>query len=309
MRCLHCSRRIGLIRRVVDRQFCCDDHRRKARLAYSARVSRDLEEPYEDGWLVTTGTKKKAASFGPGSALLMVIATVLLAMFLPSSQQAPSPPPSYLPPTGAIGEKLARALPTGSLSLREDFNVDLRNWQSGFESVKDGWAKTTSGVVQVGQLRLWKPTLSLGDYNMEFEAQIENRALGWAFRAGDPKNYYASKIHLTRQGTKQRAEIIRYVVAGGKQFEKKELPIPLVVVENMVYGVKVAIKGNRFITTVNGQVVDSWTDNRHRRGGVGFFSEPGEKAVLRWVAVSEPKGMLERLISFGLFVPPPGMIE
>jgi hypothetical protein len=68
--------------------------------------------------------------------------------------------------------------------------------------------------------------------------------------------------------------------------------------------VKVAIKGDRFITTVNGQVVDSWTDSRHRRGGVGFFSEPGEKAVLRWVAVSEPKSMLQRLMSFGVILPP-----
>src|SRR5688572_22170630 len=98
MRCLHCSRRIGLVRRVVDRQFCCNDHRGKARLAYSARVARDLDETSEENWLVTSGTKKKAASFGPGSALLLVAATVILALFLPSGQQAPSPPPSYLPP-------------------------------------------------------------------------------------------------------------------------------------------------------------------------------------------------------------------
>jgi hypothetical protein len=269
-------------------------------------VSRDLDDPYEEGWLVTAGAKKKSSSFGPGPALVLVGATVLLAMFLPSGQQAPSPPPSYLPPTGALGEKLARALPSGALSLREDFGVDLRNWQAGRE-LRDGWTRTSRGAVQVGQLRLWKPTLSLKDYNLEFEGQIQNRALGWAFRAGDAHNYYAGKINLTRQGNRQRAEIVRYVVAGGKQLDKKELPIPLVVVQDMIYGVKVAIKGDRFITTVNGQVVDSWTDSRHRRGGVGFFSLPGEKAVLRWVAVSEPKSMLDRLMSFGLILPPGAM--
>jgi len=309
MRCLHCSKRIGLVRRVVDRQFCSDEHRRKARRAYSARMARDLEETFEEDWLVTAGTKKKTASFGPGSALFMVVATVMLALFLPSDQQSPSPAPSYLPPTGALGEKLARALPSGSLALREDFSLDLRNWQSGLDVAKDGWAKNPRGMVQVGQLRLWKPTLSLNDYTMEFEAQIESRALGWAFRAGDSRNYYASKINLTRQGSRQRAEIVRYVVSTGKQMDRKQLPIPLAVAENMIYGVRVAIRGNRFITTVNGQVVDSWTDNRHKRGGIGFFSEPGEKAVLRWVAVSEPKGVLERLISFGFLVPPAALYE
>jgi hypothetical protein len=303
MRCLHCSKRIGLIRRIADRQFCCDDHRKKARLAYSARVVRDAEGD-DESWIVTSGTRKKSASFGPGWALVMVVATVLVAFLLPSGSPSPSPPPSYLPPTGALGERLAHALPSGALSLREDFNVDLRNWQTGVESIKDGWDRTTTGKVHVGNLRLWKPTLALGDYNMEFEAQIENRALGWAFRATDPKNYYASKISLTRQGNQQRAEIIRYVVSSGKQIDRRQLPIPLMVVENMVYGVKVAVKGDRFITTVNGQIVDSWTDRRYKRGGIGFFSDPGEKAVLRWVAVSEPKGVLERLMSFGLIVPP-----
>jgi hypothetical protein len=292
---------------LVDRQFCCDDHRRKARLAYSARIARDEEDYGADAWIVTSGTRKRSAAFGPGSAIVLVLATLVLAMFLPSGEQRPTPPPSYLPPTGALGEKLARALPSGSLSLREDFKVDLRNWQSAVDSVKDGWATQASGAVRVGELRLWKPTLALGDYNMEFEAKIENKALGWAFRASDPKNYYATKIHLSRQGNQQRAEIIRYVVAGGKSLDKAQLPIPLVVVENMLYGVRVAVKGDRFTTTVNGQVVDSWTDQRYRKGGIGFFSDPGEQALVRWVAVSEPKGVLDRLMSFGLIVPPYAM--
>jgi hypothetical protein len=291
------------MRRLVDRQFCCDDHRRKSRLA-SARLARDLEEDYND-WLVSAGAKKKGSSFGAGSVVLLILGAVLLVMFLPSGEQRPMAPPSYLPPTTALGDKLARALPSnGSLSLREEFRVDLRNWQSPAEIAKDGWQRRSSGPVEVGRLRLWKPTLALSDYNVEFEAQIEAKALGWAYRATDPGNYYATKINLSRQGNQQRAEILRYVVAGGKQTGRAQLPIPLVVVENMVYGVRLAVKGDRFTTTVNGQVVDSWSDRRFSRGGIGFFSEPGEKALLHWVAVSEPKSMLERLLSFGLIMPP-----
>lgn len=313
MRCLQCSRRIGLFRRLVDRQFCCDDHRRKSRLAYSARVARD-EDDYGDDWLATPVARKRSTSFGPGSAIVLVGACLALAVMLPNGDdQRPTPPPSYLPPTGAIGDKLARALPSGSLSLREEFKVDLRNWQSPVDAAasraKDGWTRTGAGAMRIGDLKLWKPTLTLGDYNLEFEAQIESKAVSWAYRAVDPSNYYATKINLSKQGSQQRAEIVRYVMDGGKPTAKSQLPIPLHVADNMVYGVRVAVKGDRFTTTVNGQVVDSWTDKRFQRGGVGFFADPGEKAVLRWVAVSEPKSMLDRLMSFGVLVPPPGLYQ
>jgi hypothetical protein len=312
MRCLHCSGRIGLIRRLADRQFCCDEHRRRSRLAYSARLARD-EEGIEDAWLVSTGTRRRSASFGPGSAIVLVVASLSLAILLPSGTQAPGPPPSYLPPTGAYGDRLSRALPSGSLSIREDFKIDLRNWQSPVTApeanLPQSWNRTAGGAMRIGELRLWKPTLSLDNYNLEFEAQIEARALGWAYRAVDPDNFYATKIHINKQDGRQRAEIIRYVMDAGRPVAKKQLPIPLVVVENMVYGVRVAVRGDRFVTTVNGQVVDSWSDQRFPRGGVGFFADPGEKALLRWVAVSEPKGMIERLMSFGLIVPPPGMYQ
>jgi hypothetical protein len=238
--------------------------------------------------------------------LLLVLGGLLLAMFMPKDDRGPSAPvPTYLPPTTAFGDKLARSLPSkGSLSLREDFGVDLRNWQSSLKALKDGWRSRGKGSIEVGKLRLWKPTLTLADYHMEFEAQIEAKALGWAYRATDPNNFYATKIHLSRQGEQQRAEILRYVMVGGKPVGKTQLPIPITVSDNMVYGVKVVVAGDRFTTTINGQLVDSWTDRRFSRGGVGFFSEPGEKAVLRWVAVREPKSVLERLLSFGLILPP-----
>jgi hypothetical protein len=48
---------------------------------------------------------------------------------------------------------------------------------------------------------------------------------------------------------------------------------------------------------VNGQLISSWTDNRISRGGVGFFAEEGESALLKWVNVSERDSFLGRIAS------------
>jgi hypothetical protein len=198
-------------------------------------------------------------------------------------------------------------MPSGSLSMREDFRVDLRNWQGAIDNVRDGWQKVGQSV-RVGDMKLWKPTLALSDYNLEFQTQIEHKAVGWAFRATDPKNYYATKITITQPGSRTslpRAEIIHYVVQDGRKIARAALPIPLSAVDdNSTYEVKVGVRGSKFTTMLNGQLVDTWADNRFRKGGVGFFSDPGEKAMLHWVSISEKENVLQRFLSFAFLVHP-----
>ena len=315
MRCLQCSKKLGLLRRLVDRQFCCDTHRKRARQVYSARVSRDLhyEESLDEGWLRKTdsaGVSKSASAFGPGSGILLVVASTLMVMFLPSS---PNPagkgsPQSYLPPVSGLTDRLSRAFPSNraSISLREDFRLDLRNWQGAVPGMANGWSKV-GNAVRVGEFRLWKPTLALSDYNIEFAGQIENRAMSWAFRAKDTHNYYATKIAVHRGeggvGAGDRAEIIRYTMLNGSAVDRVSLPIPLVTASNMTYEVKMRVRG-RFTTMVNGQAVDSWTDRNLRRGGVSFFNDPGERSILHWVSISERESFLQRFLSFSFLVHP-----
>jgi hypothetical protein len=59
----------------------------------------------------------------------------------------------------------------------------------------------------------------------------------------------------------------------------------------------VSVRDGRFLTSVNGQLISSWMDNRLSRGGVGFFSEDGESALLKWVSVSERDSFLGRIVS------------
>ncbi|MBK5295083.1 MAG: hypothetical protein JJE04_25825 [Acidobacteriia bacterium] len=301
------------MRRLIDRQFCCQDHREKARHAYSARLARDYydEGQFEEEWLAPSlNPKKKQASFSPGSGLLLVVVATVLVLFLPNRPDRPIAPPSYMPKVPGLSDRLSQALPgKTSLSLREDFRSDLRNWQGSLGSLRDGWSKRADSV-EVGRLRLWKPSLSMGDYNVHFEAQIEQKALGWAVRASDVNNYYATKIQITRPDQWEgnhavaRAEILRYVVQGGRQVNKVRLPIPLTWDTKAVYSFHVRVKGDRFITLVNDRVVDSWSDQRFRRGGVGFFADSGEHASLKWVSISERESFFDRFLSFSFLISP-----
>ncbi len=70
----------------------------------------------------------------------------------------------------------------------------------------------------------------------------------------------------------------------------------------------VQVKGDRFSTMINGQVVDSWRDPRHAKGGVGFFSEPGEQAMVTWVRITDGNRLFDRLPSFSLMVTPQDLL-
>ncbi len=279
-------------------------------------MARDLhDDSLDEGWLRKgegIAQPRSSSAFGPGAGILLVVVSTLMVMFLPV---APHPNggkdthDSYLPPVAGLTDRLSRAFPSskGSISLREDFRVDLRNWQTAIPGVASGWAKV-GNAVRVGELRLWKPTLALTDYNIEFAGQIENRAMSWAFRARDSHNYYASKIAIHRGegglGAGDRAEIVRYTMVNGNAVNRISLPIPIVTSANMTYEVKMRVRGDRFTTVVNGQAVDSWTDRRLRRGGVGFFNEPGERSILHWVSISERESFLQRFLSFSFLVHP-----
>ena len=46
--------------------------------------------------------------------------------------------------------------------------------------------------------------------------------------------------------------------------------------EDTIYHVQTSAYGDRFVTWVNGRIVDAFSDQRHPSGGVGLFGGPGE---------------------------------
>ena len=78
------------------------------------------------------------------------------------------------------------------------------------------WARE-AGKIRFNSLQLWNPTMSMGNYQMVFQGQIESKAMSWAFRAKDVDNYYAAKLAVPGPGGPPRAEIVRYAMVAGKK--------------------------------------------------------------------------------------------
>ena len=176
----------------------------------------------------------------------------------------------------------------------DDFRSGLAAWTGQGDWART-WKYNQAQFVEPGQLALYSPTLPLADYSLEFLGQIGRRSLNWAFRAKDLKNYYAMRLVVTKSGTLTQGTISHSVVIDGRKVSEKTLPLPMPIREDALLRVRTEVNGNTFTTWIQEQVVDNFTDTRLERGGVGFFSPGGERALLRWVEVKHQYDLLGRL--------------
>jgi hypothetical protein len=187
----------------------------------------------------------------------------------------------------------------------DDFRSGLDAWNS-HSKLTSTWSYDAAGFVEPGPLAIFKPTLDLTDYRFEYLGEIDQRAMGFAFRAKNLDNYYAVKFVIVKPGPLPIVHILRYAVINGRQGPRVEKPLPLTARADMFYRVAVDVRGGDFTLTVQDQVVDFWSDNRLRQGGVGFFCDRGERARLRWVEVTYQYDTLGKLCAF---LAPYGMEE
>lgn len=257
---------------------------------------------YDDYLAVKTDTEKKPSKATSRLSILsagMIGLVVGLCLWIvPSSPvQIPTKELTYTLTTNPVADRIRALIPDSpKINLRHDFRMGVGDW------IGSNSAQMAGASLRTDNLRLWKPTLRLADYQMEFQAAIEQKAVGWAFRATDVQSYYATKIIAGNDSS--RAEIERFVMLGGREMDRVRLPIPVTVRPDTLYRIRMRVKGDQFTTSVDGQVVDSWRDRRLRRGGVGFFSERGEMASVRWVSLSEADSFLSRLLAMGFIVHP-----
>jgi hypothetical protein len=308
--CLYCRKNIGPVRRLRDPHFCSTDHREK--YSSSARAVREAEDLYGFAERRSIPEDKVERRGGMGTSIFVGLTVVVLALAvsqLPDSSTAPkaiSPLPDTNPHPGpsGFGQLIGNLIQSKtSGTLHDDFHTGLSGWE-GLRSIGSDWS-ADAGQVRPTSLRLWKPSTSLSNYELEFLGQIDHKSMDWAFRAADLHNYYGTKLVMTRPGPLPNAGLVRFVVLDGRERERVELPLPLTLERGVDYKVRVSVRGNRFLTSVNGQLISSWMDNRISRGGVGFFSEDGESSVLKWVSVSERDSFLARIAShFSLITVP-----
>ncbi|HWB83001.1 MAG TPA: hypothetical protein VG675_02590 [Bryobacteraceae bacterium] len=166
------------------------------------------------------------------------------------------------------------------LRLEENFDGGLGRWAGNTES----WKLDAAGV-RTGALALFGPSLEMDDYELEFLAKIESRSVSWVFRALNFSNYYMATLAALEGGGH---ELRRRAVVGGAEEAEQHIPVQAKIRSKAAITVRMQVSGSRFVTSVDGEVVDEWTDERMETGGIGFVAEPNNPARLYWVRLSSP---------------------
>lgn len=149
----------------------------------------------------------------------------------------------------------------------------------------EGWGGDPSGLHVGRQITIYRPSLKLSDYRIEFQASIDLKSIGWVFRAADPENYYAMKIATVSTTLPLKVALFKYLVANGKQIQVGRVPIDLPVQPDTVFNVREDVRGPHFTTYIQGQQIDSWTDDQLKVGGVGLLNEREERGKVSSVSI------------------------
>jgi hypothetical protein len=147
-----------------------------------------------------------------------------------------------------------------------------------------GWITdwgTEPGVRRQHDISILSASRSLTDYRMEFQAQIENKALGWVYRARDGKDYYVSKLEIVKPGINPTVALIRFAVINGEEQPRAQFPLNMQAHLDTVYNIRFDAVGDHFTTFVQDQKIDDFTDDRIKTGGIGMYSEHGERLGLK----------------------------
>ncbi|HEX3746131.1 MAG TPA: hypothetical protein VHW09_19460 [Bryobacteraceae bacterium] len=187
-----------------------------------------------------------------------------------------------------FGAAPVRKVETRPATLEEHFDSGLDNWVGGTAD----WKVDVAGV-RPGSLALYSPSLDICDCMLEFLTRIEQRGISWVFRAANYKDYYQATLALAPGGGYElRRTTVIGGLAEGATVRTVPSPVPAANTRTAVT-VRTRVAGNEFTVSLDGQVIDTWTDARLTGGGIGFVGAPEERARLYWVKVT-PIGQLSK---------------
>ena len=184
-----------------------------------------------------------------------------------------------------------------AIGLDENFRHGLDSWMGNSGSTAE-WTFDQAGFVQPGRVALYQPSLGLKDYEVQFLGAIDKGALSWVVRAADFNNYYVVKLVVTKPGVIPQLGVIRYAVIDGKPVDRVDTPVILNTRTDSLYRVSMELQGNHYALTLQGQVIDTWTEPRLKHGGIGFFTNRGEQSRIGWVQVTHQYDTLGRLFAY-----------
>jgi hypothetical protein len=222
-------------------------------------------------------------------SIMLVVPLMVPTLFYASLQTA-------APPSGTFASIREAIRARATILIEDEFRTGFGAW-SGAPGWDLTWTRDQAGAAMPGALAILERSRPLGDYRVEFAAQMEKRGLAFALRAADTQNYHAVQFLIVKPGPLPVVHIVRYPVVNGRAGSRTELPMPLALRPDTLYQVTAHVRGDQFIVSVNGQVVDTWTDPLRPTGGIGFFSEKGMAFRLRWVRVVDKDDFLGWLCS------------
>jgi hypothetical protein len=187
--------------------------------------------------------------------------------------------------TGPVARVKQAIADRAALRIAENFR-DMDSWDAAEKARPAGWNRHQDGYMNTGSLALFRPTLKFTDYRMEFFGQIESKSIGWTVHSTDTRNYHAMKLTVVEAGIRPFVALVQYNVVDGKSKHRTQTPLNVMVHNNRPLQFAVDVHGSRIVTSINGEEVDSFIDGTLVAGGVGFFSDAGERARLYWMKVS-----------------------
>jgi hypothetical protein len=194
----------------------------------------------------------------------------------------------------AIRKTIARR---AGVDYTDDFHSGLDAWAAASGGDMK-WSYDNMGFVRPGALGLFRPTLSLADYHVEFIGRLEQRALGFVFRAADGANYQAVKLMIAKPGPLPEVHVVHYTVLNGREGARSDKLLPMSLATDTFFTVRLEVRGNDFTLMIQDKMADFWSDDRLKTGGIGFFSGKGESACLRRVEVTYQNDPLGRFCAF-----------
>jgi len=227
----------------------------------------------------------------------------------PEPVATPEPPVSKTPPPAATpgaptawDNFTARIASRASVDLVEDFHNGLSSWEGRGEWART-WSYDRSGTVRPGHMAIYQPTLGLRDYVLEMKASIERRSIQWMVRASNPQNYHLARLNVTPGAPLTRLELERWSVVNGRAGRVTRLPLPHGGANQTVYSIRVEVNGDSVSTYLQDQAIDTFSDSRLAKGGVGLVGSADDRPRIYGIRVFHQNDFLGKLCSF--LAPPP----
>jgi len=184
-----------------------------------------------------------------------------------------------------------------AVAFDEDFRAGLDDWVNR-EGSRPSWTSDAAGFIHPSALALYRPSLGLTDYQVQFVGTIDHKALSWAVRAADFNNYYAVRITVLKPGPVPEIGVTRYAVINGKTQNQVTTPLWISARPDTVYRVRLDVEGDHYALSVQDKPVDSWSEPGLQRGGIGFFSDSDASSRVAAVQVKEHYDLFGRLCAF-----------